>query len=94
MNYKQDLSSPYYNARDVALMRSKFSKCSILLVSSAPSLETYHNIKLKKYYNHSLSRKYFENKTNIRLIDMSSQKGFLSDVLIHKIEEQLLINNK
>ena len=90
LNYKQDLSSPYYNARDVALMRSKFSKCSILLVSSAPSLETYHNIKLKKYYNHSLSRKYFENQeTNIRLIDMSSQKGFLSDVLIHKIEETI-----
>ena len=94
-SYKQDLNAPYYHARDVALMRAKFSNSSLLLVSSAPSIESYFNIKQGKYSNHVLKQKYFKSKnTKVRLVEMSNQKGILSDILIKNIENTLKNNNQ
>ena len=47
-SYKQDFNIPYYNAKDVALMRSKFNQSSIILGSSTPSLETYYNMRVQR----------------------------------------------
>ena len=58
-SYKQDLNIPYYNAKDVALMRSKFNHSSIVLVSSTPSLETYYNVKKQQYEQYDLKETYF-----------------------------------
>ena len=38
-SYKQELNSPFYHSRDVALMRSKFNKNSLLLISFKISLD-------------------------------------------------------
>jgi primosomal protein N' (replication factor Y) len=38
-----------YNARDAAIMRGHFSNCPVVLGSATPSLESWHNAKLKKY---------------------------------------------
>jgi len=89
-SYKQDLNVPYYHAKDVALMRAKFSKSSILLVSSTPSLETYYNIKKEKYQNYNLKETYYKKQfPEVKLVNMSIQKGILSKILIKSIEDTL-----
>ena len=47
-SYKQD-EGLIYNARDMAISRASFENIPIYLVTSIPSLETYNNIKNKKY---------------------------------------------
>ena len=49
-SYKQTGLSPYYNARDVAIIRSKFSKSIIILCSATLSLESFYNIKNKELF--------------------------------------------
>jgi primosomal protein N' (replication factor Y) (superfamily II helicase) len=47
-SYRQH-ESPFYNARDVAVVRASFAKAVVVLGSATPSLETFHNAKLGKY---------------------------------------------
>ena len=47
-SYKQD-EGVIYNARDMAISRASFEKIHINLITSVPSIETYENIKKKKY---------------------------------------------
>ena len=95
-SYKQKFNMPFYHARDVALMRSKFSNSSLLLVSSAPSIESYFNIKNDKYYHFHLEKKFLETEklSKIHLVDMVNQKGILSDVLIKHIRDTLNNNEQ
>ena len=95
-SYKQKFNMPFYHARDVALMRSKFSNSSLLLVSSAPSAESYFNVKNYKYYHYHLDEKFFktEKLSKIHLVDMINKKGILSDVLIKRIRETLSNNEQ
>lgn len=48
-SYKQHEPAPRYNARDVAIMMSKFHHAKVLLGSATPSVETYFNATQKKY---------------------------------------------
>ncbi|MCB1084834.1 MAG: primosomal protein N', partial [Chlamydiia bacterium] len=48
-SYKQTEEEPCYHARDVAVMRGKFSKATVVLGSATPSLESFFNAKLGKY---------------------------------------------
>ena len=55
-SYKQD-EGVIYNARDMAISRASFENIPINLVSAVPSLETYENIKKKKYsYSRIINR--------------------------------------
>ncbi|MBA2378834.1 MAG: primosomal protein N' [Blastocatellia bacterium] len=47
-SYRQN-ESPYYSARDVAVMRAHMASAVALLGSATPSLETFHNAKTGKY---------------------------------------------
>src|SRR5205085_6362401 len=47
-SYKQE-ETPRYHARDVAVMRAKFSDAVVVLGSATPSLESYFNAKKNKY---------------------------------------------
>ena len=95
-SYKQKFNMPFYHARDVALMRSKFSDSSLLLVSSAPSVESYFNVKNDKYDHCHLEEKFFktEKLSKIHLVDMVNKKGILSDVLIKHIKDTLSNNEQ
>ena len=47
-SYRQN-ESPFYNARDVAVMRANLGGAVIVLGSATPSLESYHNAQSEKY---------------------------------------------
>lgn len=47
-SYKQS-ESPRYHARDVAVMRGRIERCSVLLGSASPAFESYHNAMSGKY---------------------------------------------
>ena len=56
-SYKQD-EGIKYNARDMAIYRASIEDVPILLSTSIPSLETYRNVKNKKYNITKLSKRY------------------------------------
>jgi len=58
-SYKQD-EGIIYHARDMAIARSSFENIPIHLVSAVPSLETFNNIKNKKYNHTKLTNRYSE----------------------------------
>ncbi len=47
-SYRQQ-ESPFYNARDVAVVRANFADAVVILGSATPSLETFHNAQNGKY---------------------------------------------
>ena len=78
-SYKQD-EGVIYNARDMAISRASFEKIPIHLVSSVPSIETYNNIKNKKYRLIKINKR-FENyplpKTKIVNLNLNKIKNKL-----------------
>tara|TARA_B100000073_G_scaffold190421_1_gene157623 strand:- start:3738 stop:5975 length:2238 start_codon:yes stop_codon:yes gene_type:complete len=96
-SYKQDSPSPRYHARDVAIMRAKIEKCTVVLSSATPSLETFYNYKLKKYNYLKLSKRYgnaiYPKVHVVDLIDESKETGkfniIISGLLQGKIEKRL-----
>jgi primosomal protein N' (replication factor Y) len=47
-SYKQE-ETPRYHARDVAVMRAKYSNAAVVMGSATPSLESYFNAKKHRY---------------------------------------------
>jgi primosomal protein N' (replication factor Y) (superfamily II helicase) len=47
-SYRQQ-ESPYYNARDVAIVRAQKESATVVLGSATPSLESFHNARKEKY---------------------------------------------
>jgi primosomal protein N' (replication factor Y) (superfamily II helicase) len=56
-SYKQD-EGIIYHARDMAIARASIENIPIHLVSAVPSLETYNNVKTKKYNHTKLINRY------------------------------------
>jgi len=52
-SYRQQ-ESPYYNARDVAIVRAQKESATVVLGSATPSLESFHNARKGKYHFVSL----------------------------------------
>ena len=97
-SYKQDSPKPYYNARDIALIRSKYSQCPTILTSATPSIESYYNTLIGKSQYIELKERYYKSKDPvIQVIDMiknidSDEHAVISHELEHNIKETL--NNK
>ena len=91
-SYRQQ-ESPYYNARDAAVMRASLNGATVVLGTATPALETYQNAKTGKYKYLQLSSR-IENRplAKAELIDMRDvfrQAGkdvALSPQLIDEIE--------
>jgi primosomal protein N' (replication factor Y) len=52
-SYRQQ-ESPYYNARDVAIVRAQKESATVVLGSATPALESFHNARKGKYHFVSL----------------------------------------
>ena len=63
-----------YSARDAALTRAAFHNIPILLGSATPSLESLHNVQLRKYQQLNLTHKALNQEPlHIQLLDIRNQ---------------------
>ena len=96
-SYKQE-ESVIYNARDMAISRASIEDIPIHLITSIPSLETYNNIKIKKYKKTELKSR-FENfpfaKTKIINLGLKKlNKDFISKETIEIVRDYLKKKNQ
>ncbi len=94
-SYKQE-EGLRYHARDLALMRGKFSKAIVLLGSATPAVETFHNARKGKIAGLELPER-VEGRPlpTVEIVDLRRQKapeggrGVLSRALQEAMEETL-----
>ena len=90
-SYKQE-DNIRYQARDLAIVRSKIEKTNIILASATPSLETINNFKIGKYDHVYLSKQFSGTPLpDISLIDLSRNKLVKNRWLSNKIIEEIKI---
>jgi len=92
-SYKQE-DGVVYHARDLAIVRAKGVPCGVILSSATPSIETYVNVRHKKYHRVLLQKRFREARLpRWRLIDMREEtlhKGdFLSMPLLEGIQQRM-----
>jgi len=92
-SFKQD-EGVTYNARDMAIARANSENIPINLVTAVPSIETFANIKNKKYSFSRLINRYKDaNLPKHHIIDLNqnklAKKTFISVRTIEKVEEHL-----
>lgn len=74
-SYKQGEEMPCYHARDVAVVRAKMCKATIILGSATPSLESVHNANQGKYQLSSLKERPSHAKLpRISIVDMKKEQ--------------------
>lgn len=91
-SYKNETYFPY-NARDMALARSKFFCHPVILSSATPSLETYYKAKTGKIKLFTLKKRFSPKNPEIIVLDTEKlplEKGFFSKTLLNAIKENLL----
>lgn len=106
--YKQD-NTPFYHAREVAIMRGELNDAKVLLGSATPSLESraraqngvYHLLRLdKRISDNGLPNVTIVNMLDSKNIDRDSYifshklRDALQDVLLRKEQAILLINRR
>ena len=73
-SYKQNGETPYYNARDLAVMRANLENCPVVLGSATPSMESVNNAKLGKYQLLKLKERVAaKSETKIELVDLNEE---------------------
>ncbi len=95
-SYKQE-TIPYYQARDLAVVRAQIERAVVVLGSATPSVQSYHNCMSGKY-KLILMKKRVDKRPlpDIELVDMRNEKskGIFSEKLISAIEENLKKNEQ
>ena len=91
-SYKQD-DGVIYNARDMAISRANFERIPIHLVTSVPSIETYNNIKNKKYRYIKIFKRYdnypLPNSKIVNLNLNKSKNKFIAEETINLVKKYL-----
>jgi primosomal protein N' (replication factor Y) len=97
-SYKQD-EGIIYHARDMAIARASFENIPIHLVSAVPSLETFNNIKNKKYNHTKLTNRYSESPLpeakviNLQKVELK-KNHFIPHETISMVNEYLKKNEQ
>ncbi len=91
--YKQD-NHPRYDARDIAILRSKYHKCPVILGSATPSIETMAKAGNKVYKLLRLTKRAGSGKLPIVHIvsmrdEVKKNNLILSSILKDKIQDRL-----
>ncbi len=95
-SYKQSDQQPRYHAREVAIMRAKFSGATVILGSATPSLESYYNVKNNKFSLLELKSRADQRPfPAIEVLDMKEERqrgnwGIFSEKLLQRIEQNFL----
>jgi primosomal protein N' (replication factor Y) len=91
--YRQQ-ESPYYNARDTAIVRAQKESATVVLGSATPSLESFHNARAGKYTLLTLPERIAARPmATARIIDMRNvflrhgKPRVFSDELLEAIQE-------
>jgi primosomal protein N' (replication factor Y) len=99
-SYKQE-EAPRYHARDVAVVRAKLEKCTVVLGSATPSLESYYNAERGKYLLGELTQRVDQCQMPlIRIVDLRQERrkekaaAILSEKLRGAIEDRLAKNEQ
>jgi primosomal protein N' (replication factor Y) len=92
-SYRQQ-ESPYYNARDVAIVRAQKESATVVLGSATPSLESFHNARKGKYHFIALPERIGARPmADARIVDMRDvfklhgKPRVFSDALLEAIRE-------
>ena len=93
-SYKQSDMNPRYNAKDIALIRSKTHKCKVVFGSATPSLEVMARAKKEVYHLLELKNRVNGSKLpTIDIVDMNKEIrnsiGHFSKTLLNKIKEKI-----
>ncbi len=92
--YKQE-ESPRYHARDVAIQRSKYNQCPVVLGSATPTLESFARAKKDVYHLLTLSKRTNEQAMpQVEIIDMREElhagnRTMFSRLLIDKVKASI-----
>jgi primosomal protein N' (replication factor Y) len=93
--YKQE-EAPRYHARDVAVVRATIEKCTVVLGSATPSLESYYNVSRAKYRLVTLTQRIDEKQMPLmRIIDLRQERrkekkaAILSERLLQAVADRL-----
>ena len=92
--YKQE-ESPRYHARDVAIQRSKYNQCPVVLGSATPTLESFARAKKDVYSLLTLSKRTNEQAMpQVEIIDMREElhagnRTMFSRLLIDKVKASI-----
>lgn len=97
-SYKQE-NHPRYNAKNIAIWRSNYHKCPVLLGSATPSLESMARAGNKVYELLTLTTRVGSSTLpKVQIVDMKEEvkKGnfILSSILKEKIKEKLAKNEQ
>ena len=97
-SFKQD-EGVTFNARDMAISRASFENIPINLITAVPSLETYENIRKKKYKISKLEKRYQDASfPNYEIIDLNKVKlekqSWISNEVIQKVNTHLENKNQ
>ena len=99
--YKQE-NPPKYHARDLAVVRCNLEKCTVVLGSATPSLETFQNTQLKKYQMIKMTERADGASLPLtRVVDMrieaKKHKGrdaIISDILRSSVKKRIEANEQ
>ncbi len=95
--YKQE-NTPKYNAIDVAIKRSKYHNCPLVLASATPSIESFTRAKMNVYTLLTMTKRVNQNLPKVYLTDMKNEfkKGnrVFSSLVKEKIKERLAKNEQ
>ena len=97
-SFKQD-EGVIYNARDMAIARANFENIPINLVTAVPSIETYANIKKKKYSVSRLTKRYKDaNLPSYEIIDLKKnildKQSWIANETLEKVNNHLKKNDQ
>lgn len=97
-SYKQE-NHPRYNAKNVAIWRSNYHKCPVVLGSATPSLESFARAGNKVYTLLTLTKRAgVSTLPLVKIVDMKEEAKknnfLLSDILKGKIKEKLILGQQ